>query len=125
MKSFVVVAITAIAIFAFTSCDKRPAAKFRPNDRVRVKLTHEEGTVRLWTRLSGDYVYWLTLPGPERDRLPIRERKERLEERDRLYAQFARDYGSAAATKFVDSWDDPRPYHGEGPFNENELEPAH
>lgn len=125
MKSFVVVAITAIAIFALTSCDKRPTAKFGPNDRVRVKRTHEEGTVRLWTRFSRDYIYWLTLPGADRDRLPIRARKERLEERERLYAQFARDYGSVAATKVVDSWDDPRPYHTEGPFYENELEPAH
>ena len=125
MKSFVLVAITAIAIFAFTSCEKRPAAKFRPHERVRVKLTHEEGPVRLWTRLSGEYMYWLTLPGPERDRLPVRERAERLKERDRLYSGWVGPYGAVQAAKFVDSWDDPRPFHGEGPFYENELEPAH
>lgn len=125
MKSFGVVAFTATAILAFTSCDKRPTAKFRPGDRVRVKLTHEEGKVRLWTRFSRDYIYWLILPGPDRDRLPIQERKERLEERDRVYARFVKDYGPLTAAKFAASWDDPRPYHTEGPFYENELDPVH
>ena len=125
MKAFAVIAFTVVVTSAFASCDKRPTAKFRPNDRVRVRLTHEEGTVRLWTRFSRDYIYWLALPGADRDRLPVRERKERLDERQRLYAQFARDYGPVAAASFVDSWDDPRPYHTEGPFYEKELEPAH
>jgi hypothetical protein len=114
MNLFVAVTFTAMAIFSLASCDKRPTAKFRPDDRVRVKLTHEEGRVRLWTRFSREYVYWLTLPGPDRDHLPVREREERVKERDILYAQFARDYGALAAAKFVDSWDDPRPYHTEG-----------
>ena len=124
MKPLGVVAFTAITILAFTSCDKRPTAKFRAGDRVRVKLTREEGRVRLWTRFSRESIYWLILPGAERDRLPIREREERVKERDRWHAQLTKDYGVVAATKFVDSWDDPRPYHTEGPFYENELEPA-
>jgi hypothetical protein len=125
MKSLVVILVAAGALCAFASCDKRPAAKFRAGDRARVKLTQEEGTVYLRTGLSSDYIYWLTVPGAERDRFPVREREERIKERDRVYARFAASYGPATAAKWAASWDDPRPYHTEGPFYEKELEPAH
>ena len=85
-----------------------------------MKLTQEEGTVYLRTGLSREYVYWLTVPGRSSDRLPVRER----EERDIIYAQSVGRYGPLAAAKFADDWDDPRPYHTEGPFYENELDPA-
>jgi hypothetical protein len=125
MKSPVVISVAVSALCAFASCDKRPAAKFRAGDRARVKLTQEEGTVYLRTGLSRDYIYWLIVPGADRDRYPVREREERIKEGDRVYAQFAADYGPARAAKWAESWDDPRPYHKEGPFYEKELEPPH
>jgi hypothetical protein len=125
MKSLVVVSVAVSALYAFASCDKRPAAKFRAGDRARVKLTQEEGTVYLRAGLSRDYAYWLTVPGRSSDRLPVRERIERAKERDRLYAEFVGRYGPVHAAKWADDWDDPRPYHTAGPFYEGELEPAH
>ena len=124
MKSLVVISVAASALCAFASCDKRPAAKFRAGDRARVKLTQEEGTVYLRTGLSREYVYWLTVPGRYSDRLPVRKREERAKERDIIYAESVGPYGPLAAAKFADDWDDPRPYHTEGPFYENELDPA-
>ena len=79
----------------------------------------------MWTRFSRDYMYWLTVRGRKSDLLPVREREERAKERDRLYAEWVGTYGAMQATKFVDDWDDPRPYHTEGPYYEDELESAH
>jgi hypothetical protein len=87
-----------------------------------VKLTQEEGMVYLRAGLSREYIYWLTVPGRSSDRLPVRERIERAKERDIIYAQSVGPYGPLAAAKFADDLDDPRPYHTEGPFYENELD---
>jgi hypothetical protein len=125
MKSLIVISVAASAVCAFASCDKRPAAKFRAGDRARVKLTKEEGTVYLRTGLSREYIYWLTLPGRYSVRLPVGKRIERAMERDRMYAESVGPYGPVVAAKWADDWDDPRPYHTEGPFYEKELEPPH
>jgi hypothetical protein len=76
VKALVVISlIISTLLFVFTSCDKRPAAKFHPGDRVRVKVTQEEGTVRLWTRFFREDHYFLTLPGRADVFLPIGERE--------------------------------------------------
>jgi hypothetical protein len=71
MKSLVVMSLAAGALFGCASCDKRPAAKFHVGDRVRVKLTHEEGTVSLWTRFFREDHYFVRFRGSDDVRLPI------------------------------------------------------
>jgi hypothetical protein len=50
-------------MLAVVSCDRSPAAKFRPGDKVRT-ITEAEGVVCLRTRLFRDDVYFVTIRGP-------------------------------------------------------------
>ena len=88
-----------------TSCDLRPAAKFQPGDRVKVKATQIEGRVCLRTRFFRQNVYWVTLPENYYVFFPVRERERR--------AAMDAHYGLT---------DYPKPGHDEGPFYESELE---
>lgn len=47
---------------AVVSCDRSPAAKFRPGDKVRT-IMESEGIVCLRTRLFRDDVYFITISG--------------------------------------------------------------
>ena len=108
MKSLRVISLTVSVMLAtFTSCDNRPAAKFRPGDKIRVKATHEEGTVCLRTRFFRQDQYFVTLSGGIDTFRPIGER-----ERD-----------AAWAAKYGHAWDYvTRSSHEEGPFYDSELE---
>ena len=110
MKSLVAISLTASALlFTLTSCDKRPAAKFHPGDKVRVKTTQEEGTVCLWTRFFREDQYFVTLPGSIDVFLPIGER----------------EWNAAWAAKYGPAWNYvTRSSHEEGPFYDSELEPV-
>ena len=65
MRPFVVICLAASAFCAVTSCDTRPPPKFRVGDRVRVKVTREEGTVSLWTRFFREDHYLVRFPGSD------------------------------------------------------------
>ena len=96
----------SLVLCCCTSCAKRPAPKFQPGDRVRVKATHIEGTVCLRTRLFHDYRYWVTLPGNYYVLFAAAER----ERREAMDVQ----YHITPA----------RSNHEEGPFDEAALELA-
>jgi hypothetical protein len=110
MKSLVVIALAASTLCAFASCDKRPAAKFRPGDKVRVKLTQEEGTVCLWTRFFREDQYFVTLPDSVYAFLPVRDREWQVA----CTAWFEARYGPYGYPT--------RSSHEEGPFYESDLE---
>ena len=93
MKSLGMLVFAATAVLVgFTSCDKRPAAKFRPSDTVRIKATGETGTVCLRTRFSREDQYFVTLPGSTAVFVPIREREESAT----AWAAFVAKYGPPA-----------------------------
>jgi hypothetical protein len=115
MKSIGIVFVVAYALlFGFTSCDKRPAAKFQPGDIVAVKATHEEGTVCRRTRFFRDDQYFVTLSGSSDVFLPIREREYYAA----AWAAYVAKYGPPPFSS-------PRTSHEEGPFYESELERTH
>jgi hypothetical protein len=111
MRPFVVIFLAASALWAFASCDHRPAPKFRVGDKVRVKLTREEGTISLWTRFLRDDRYLVRLPGSEDVRTPVRDPDPEFD------AAWAAQYGLAVSTQApkISS-------HDEGPFYDTELE---
>jgi hypothetical protein len=51
-------------VVSTTSCEKLPAPKFKPGDRVRT-IMGAEGVVALRTRFFVDDVYYVRLPGPD------------------------------------------------------------
>jgi hypothetical protein len=115
MKSLGIVFVVACALlFAFTSCDKRPAAKFQPGDIVVVKATREEGRVCLRARFLRDDQYFVTLPGSSDVFVPIRDREESAA----AWAAYVAKYGPPP-------FGAPRTSHEEGPFYESELERTH
>jgi hypothetical protein len=115
MRPFLVIFLAASALCAFESCDHRAAPKFRVGDKVRVKLTREEGTVSLWTRFFRDDRYLVRLPGSENVRTPVRDPDPEF---DAAWAAWAAtQYGPAVFTQApkISS-------HDEGPFYDTELE---
>jgi len=112
MKSIGIVALAAsVVLIGFMSCDKRPAAKFRPGDTVRVKATQQTGTVCLRTRFSHEDRYFVTLPESTAVFMPVRDREQTAA----WEAEFRAKFGSLP-------WDPPRTSHEEGPFFESDLE---
>ena len=89
--------LIAPAMFATLSACEKPTAKFRPGDKVRVKLTDTKGVVAARLSPFVDDQYYLKVPGNERN-----------SHREYLYCQSA----------FV------RPWHYEGPYLDTELEVA-
>ena len=75
-----------------TSCEKSPAPKFKPGDRV-VTIMGAEGIVALRTRFSVDDVYYIRLAGPDPE------------------AVLRRPYGPVASAGF----------HFSGPYYEADL----
>ena len=59
MKRLLLLALTLAA----GSCNRSPAAKFRPGDKVKT-ITETEGIVSLRTRLFRDDVYFITISTP-------------------------------------------------------------
>ena len=114
MRPPLVIFLAATALWAFASCDHRPAPKFRVGDKVRVKLTREEGTVSLWTRFFRDDRYLVRLPGSEDVLTPVRAPDPEF---DAAWAAYAARYAPAVFTQApkISS-------HDEGPFYDTELE---
>ena len=112
MKSVVVISLLASALCALACCDRRPGPKFRIGDRVRVKLTREEGRVSLWTRFFRQDHYFVRLAGSDDVRLPVGVRDL--------------EFDAAFSAKYGLSWISPntatRTSHDEGPFYDSELE---
>jgi D-serine deaminase-like pyridoxal phosphate-dependent protein len=107
MKTVIVISLAASALYAFASCDQRPAPKFRVGDRVRVKATHEEGTVSVRTRLFRDDHYFVRFRGSDDVRLPIGD--------PAFNAAFAAKYGAPPDPMTMGS-------HEEGIFYDTELD---
>jgi hypothetical protein len=113
MKSLDILAFAASALlFGFTSCDKRPAAKFQPGDRVRVKATQAEGKVCLRTRFFRKDLYFVTLPESYYVFHTIGERREWARWRALTKTQLGFPLPEYR----------PRPWHEEGPFYDSDLE---
>jgi hypothetical protein len=114
MRLFLVNFLAASALCAIVSCDHRAAPEFRVGDKVRVKLTGEEGTVSLWTRFFRDDRYLVRLPGSEDVRTPVRAPDPEF---DAAWAAWVAQYGPAVSTQApkISS-------HDEGPFYNTELE---
>jgi hypothetical protein len=107
MKSVIVISLAASALCVFASCDQRRAPKFRVGDRVRVKWTHEEGTISVWTRLFREDHYFVRFPGSDDVRLPVGDPE--------FNAAWAAKYGAPPDPMTMGS-------HDEGIFYDTELE---